>query len=101
MLGYPQPQPKEADMPNGVFPVPQFHSYPRRTANTRSGLVGRMRTRWRRRRLDEELSHGADPAASAELTLRAAQLSSPAARTCLARKEMEKVAISTVSPQLA
>jgi DNA-binding CsgD family transcriptional regulator len=35
--------------------------------------------RWRRDRLDEELARGAYPAASAELSLRAAQLPSPAA----------------------
>ena len=72
MLVYPQP--KEADMPNGIFPVPQFHSYPSRTATTRPGIALRMRTRWKRRGLDDELARGADPAASAELTLRAAQL---------------------------
>jgi hypothetical protein len=96
MLGYPQP--KEADMPNGVFPVPQFHSYARRTA-TRSGLVLRMRTRWRRRRLEEELSHGANPAASAELTQRAAQLRSPAARLRLANT-LAKTLDEARQPQL-
>jgi hypothetical protein len=66
-------------MPDHLFPVPQFRSYPTRTSR-HPGFVLRMRTRWRRNRLDEELSHGADPAASAELTLRAMQLRSPATR---------------------
>jgi hypothetical protein len=70
-------------MPNGIFPVPQFRSYPARTSK-HPGFVLRMRTRWRRNRLDEELSHGADPATSADLTLRAMQLRSPATRLRLA-----------------
>lgn len=71
-------------MPNGIFPVPQFHSYPRRAVGRQPSLVLRMRTRWRRRRLDENLSHGADPATSEELRLRAAQLRSPVLRSQLA-----------------
>jgi hypothetical protein len=34
----------------------------------------RMKTRWSRRRLDEQLAQGADPTTSAELSLRAEQL---------------------------
>jgi hypothetical protein len=64
-------------MPNGIFPVPQFHSHPSQSADRRTGLALRTRTWWRRDRLDEQLAHGADPATSAELTLRAAQLRSP------------------------
>lgn len=66
-------------MPNGIFPVPQWRSYPR-PAGARPSLALRLRTRLERRHLDAQLSKGADPAASAELTLRAAQLRSPATR---------------------
>jgi hypothetical protein len=45
-------------MPNGIFPVPEFRPVP---ARTRLSLAVRIRTRWRRDRLDKELSHGADP----------------------------------------
>jgi hypothetical protein len=75
---------KEADMPNGIFPVPQLHSEPRSTAGARPTLSLRTRTRWRRDRLDEELASGVDPAASPELSLRAAQLQSRAVRSRLA-----------------
>jgi hypothetical protein len=75
-------------MPSGIFPVPQFRSYPTRTSK-HPGFVLRMRTRWRRNRLNEELSHGADPATSPELTLRAMQLSSTGVRTQLANALME------------
>jgi hypothetical protein len=44
----------------------------------------RLRRRLRRNRLDAELAQGGDPSASAELTVRAAQLRSPAERTRLA-----------------
>jgi len=44
----------------------------------------RIRTRLRRGRLDEELARGADPATSAELSLRAAQLGSRSGRSRLA-----------------
>lgn len=64
-------------MPYGIYPVPRFRSYPR-PAGARPSLALRIRTRWRRRRLDEQLSQGADPASTAELALRAAQLRSPA-----------------------
>lgn len=40
----------------------------------------RMRTRWRRRWLDEQLAHGANPTASPELSLRAEQLVARATR---------------------
>ena len=83
------PYPKEADVPSGIFPVPKFRSTPRRGVGTRPGLVVRMRTRWRRNRLDDGLARGADPAASAELRLRAAQLRSPAERSRLANAMVE------------
>ena len=74
-------------MPNGVFPVPKFRHVPH--ARTRPSLAVRVRTRWRRNRLDEELAHGVDPATSAELSLRAAQLRSPAERARLANALVE------------
>jgi hypothetical protein len=81
--------PKETDMPSGIFPVPEFRSKPSRTVRTRPGPAVRIRTRWRRNRLDEELALGADPAASPELGLRAAQLRSSAGRSRLANALVE------------
>jgi hypothetical protein len=72
-------------MPNGIFPVPQFHSHP----GPGPALGHRLRTRWSQDRLDRELASGADPAASPELTLRAAQLQSPAVRSRLANAIVE------------
>jgi hypothetical protein len=71
-------------MPNGIFPIPQFHSHVSPVSGTRPTLGLRMRTRLGRDRLDDELASGADPASSAELTLRAAQLQSRAVRSRLA-----------------
>jgi hypothetical protein len=68
-------------MPNGVFPVPEFRPVPSRA---RPSMAVRILTRLKRPGLDVELSGGADPAARAELHLRAAQLSSPAERRRLA-----------------
>jgi hypothetical protein len=78
----------EADMPNGIFPVPEFRPVP---ARTRLSLAVRIRTRWRRDRLDKELSHGADPATTDELRLRATQLRSPAVRAQLANALVERL----------
>jgi hypothetical protein len=64
-------------MPNGIFPVPQFHSHP--SPGPSLGL--RLRTRFSQDRLDHELASGADPTSSPELTLRAAQLQSRAVRS--------------------
>jgi hypothetical protein len=64
-------------MPSGIFPVPQFHSHP----SAGPTLSLRLRTRWRRDRLDRELASGTDPASSPELTLRARQLQSEAVRS--------------------
>ena len=72
-------------MPNGIFPVPLLRPYPRSAAGRQPGFALRIRTRWRRRDLDEALSQGADPATSDELGLRAAQLRSPAVRSRFAR----------------
>ena len=76
-------------MPNGIFPVPPFDSHFSHTAATRPGLAVRIRTWFRRNRLDEELARGLDPATSAELSLRAAQLGSPAERSRLANALVE------------
>jgi len=74
-------------MPNGIYPVPPLHireqTGPRSRAS-RPGVALRLRTWWRRDRLDEQLAEGADPTTSAELTLRAEQLSSDTKRIRLA-----------------
>ena len=69
-------------MPNGTYPTLQPHPYSSR-ASKLPGLGVRMRTRWQRARLDDELARGTSPTASAELTLRATQLSSPVVRSRL------------------
>ena len=48
-------------MPNGIYPVPQFHSQPSPDSGARPTLSLRIRTRWERDRLDDELASGADP----------------------------------------
>jgi hypothetical protein len=72
-------------MPNGIYPVPQFHTDPTSRDPMRAGLVARIRTRLRRRRLDEQLARGRDPDTSVDLNLRAAQLSSDRGRAGLAK----------------
>jgi hypothetical protein len=74
-------------VPPGVFPVPKFR--PTASDPTRPSLALRFRTRRRRNRLDDELARGADPAASAELGLRAAQLRSASVRQRLANALVE------------
>jgi hypothetical protein len=63
-------------MPNGVFPVPTFRDErrrsPRRSAD--ASLALRLRTRWHRDRLDDQLARGVDPMSSPLLELRADQL---------------------------
>ena len=76
-------------MPNGIFPIPQFHSHSNPAADARPTLTLRMRTRWRRDRLDDELASGVDPASSRELSLRGAQLQSPEVRSRLANAIVE------------
>jgi hypothetical protein len=49
----------------------------------------RIHTRLRRNRLDDELASGLDPASTPELSLRAAQLQSPAVRSRLANAIVE------------
>jgi hypothetical protein len=68
-------------MPSGIFPVPEFRPVP---ARARRRLAVGIRTRRRRGRLDEQLARGTEPATSAELTQRAAQLRSRAERTRVA-----------------
>jgi hypothetical protein len=68
-------------MPSGIFPVPEFRPVP---ARRRPTLAARIRTRWTRKRLDEQLARGADPGTSAQLMLRAAQLRSRSERSRLA-----------------
>jgi hypothetical protein len=70
-------------MPLGPFPLPNF-DVPPTAAREPSRLWTRMRTRWRRNRLDEALAAGADPRASAELSVRASQLGSEPERARLA-----------------
>ena len=57
-------------MPNGVFPVPQFHPHPGRAPS----LSLKLRTRWNRCELDHQLARGVDPASGEQLELRAQQL---------------------------
>jgi hypothetical protein len=68
-------------MPSGIFPVPEFRPVP---ARRRPTLAARIRTRWTRKRLDEQLARGADPGTSDQLMLRAAQLRSRSERSRLA-----------------
>jgi hypothetical protein len=70
-------------MPLGPFPFPDFDTPPR-PAREPARPWARLRTRWRRNQLDEELSAGADPRTSAELSVRASQLRSEHVRTELA-----------------
>jgi hypothetical protein len=73
-------------MPNGIFPVPEFHPTPRRSAPS---LAVRVWTRLRRDRLEQELALGADPDGSESLGHRAAQLRSPSERARLANTLVE------------
>jgi hypothetical protein len=73
-------------MPSGIFPVPEFHPTPSRSAPS---LAVRVWTRLRRNRLDQELALGADPGGSASLGHRAAQLRSRGERARLANALVE------------
>ena len=68
-------------MPNGVYPVPRLHREP--GPHLSFGLLAR--TWWRRRRLDDRLAGGADPASAPELGLRALRICSERHRERLAR----------------
>jgi hypothetical protein len=76
-------------MPNGIFPIPAFKTVPPRQASARSPL--RMRMRWQRNQLDEQIAGGAETTATAELNLRAAQLRSRAERRRIANALVEVV----------
>jgi hypothetical protein len=69
-------------MPNGIFPVPQFHHDPTPRTAMRASLVARVRTRLRRNDLDEQL-------ARVDLRLHAAQLLSSSGRSLLANGLVE------------
>lgn len=74
-------------MPNGIYPYRVFESKRQKSSPTRASHPGRgvrFKTWWRRNRLDQQLAGGSDPRGSAELTLRAEQLSSGAERIRLA-----------------
>ena len=75
-------------MPYGVFPAPGTRDY-NRSGPTRPSLAIRIRTRFGRAELDKALANGADPGESAELALRAEQLSSPAERARIANGLVE------------
>ena len=76
-------------MPSGVFPAPKFRPDPTDNYGMRPTLAVRIRTRWQRDRLDQELSRGADPNTSPELRLRATQLRSRDERSRLANALVE------------
>jgi hypothetical protein len=67
----------------GPIPLPDF-DLPRPSGGEASRLWARVRTRLRRNQLDEVLAAGADPCASAELSVRASQLGSEPERARLA-----------------
>jgi hypothetical protein len=66
-------------MPNGIYPIPIFDRQ-----SEPMTLRVRLKTWWRRRQYEKRLAAGDDPASSRELSLRAAQLRSPARRIRLA-----------------
>jgi hypothetical protein len=70
-----QPLPKDADMPNGIYPVPPYQQ--RASRSFAPSLWQRLKT-WRESdRLDEQLAQGGDREAIIELRLRATQLVPP------------------------
>jgi hypothetical protein len=77
-------------MPYGVFPVPRSRDSGN-GGTTGLSLAVRIRTRFGRAELDSELARGSDPAGSAELALRAEQLSSPAERARIANALVESL----------
>ena len=78
-------------MPNGIYPIPEFSFDTTPPARRPAGFITRLRTRLRRRKLDEELASGADPETSVELSLRSAQLTSRASRSRLANALVEQL----------
>jgi hypothetical protein len=78
-------------MPSGYV----IHRAPTlRTAPTRPGPLLRLRTWWNAPELDSALADGVDPAGSAELRARAAQLARPKQRADLATAIKRLVAIA-------
>jgi hypothetical protein len=76
-------------MPNAHLLQPHPHTQARPETASRQpspGLVVRLRTWWRRERLDEQLARGTDPEASPELRLRAERLDSSAEHVWLAER---------------
>jgi hypothetical protein len=69
-------------MPNGLFSIPAFKTVPAR--HPAAGLRLLTKARLQRGRLDRKLAHGADPHATPELNLRAAQLRSHGERARIA-----------------
>ncbi len=72
-------------MPNGIYPIstsPPTHAKAASRSQAPAGL--RLRTWWRRDRLDAALAKGTDPRTSAELTLRAERLASRPVRDRMA-----------------
>jgi hypothetical protein len=77
------------DVPNGIYPIPQFRSDPNDHRRSRPSLFARLRTRWRRDKLDQQLARGADSESSTELSLRRGQLGSGSGRSRLANALVE------------
>lgn len=77
-------------MPYGVFPRPNIRTTSRQSG-PRWGTGTKIRTRWQRNRLDEQLAAGVTPSTLTPLGLRAAQLHSPAGRARLANALVEVV----------
>jgi hypothetical protein len=75
-------------MANSTSPIPQFPSH----LSPHPTLGVRLRTRWWRDRLDDQLVSGADPTSSPELTLRAGELQSQAVRFRLANTIVARLA---------
>ena len=88
MVAYPATR-RSRTCPTASTPFPRSTPQQGHATDSRPGLGLRLRTRWNRRRLDDELARGTDPATSAELTLRAAQLRSPDGRRRLANSLVE------------
>jgi hypothetical protein len=99
VAGVPNSNPKEADMPNGLYPVPQFHSYAERSHSGRPSVLLRLKTWWQRDRLDERLAEGASRNDGPELSLRSRQLVSESERLDLAR--MFEAAVRDASAPLS
>jgi hypothetical protein len=92
-----EPLAKEADVPNGIYPVPILDADADSERSRRPSPWLRLRTWWMRGRLDEHLARGADPQTSRDLEHRAAQLCTSHARERLARA-LENVSREAYTP---